>query len=119
MSEIDRFRMWWTKDDYMQFRQVLLDYKRDNAHKVRLLYNAQHCNYIVYILHTANSTHSDITLCSWCCKLHSITMCSRVYTSAAMQLAIQCKMRVRAALVSGFGFKFRTAALSSNSSLCA
>jgi hypothetical protein len=34
MSEIDRFRMWWTKDDYMQFRQVLLDYKRDNAHKV-------------------------------------------------------------------------------------
>jgi hypothetical protein len=46
-------------------------------------------------------------------------MCSRAYTSAAMQLATQCKMRVRAVLVSGFGFMLRTAALSSSFLLCA
>ncbi|CAM9375650.1 unnamed protein product [Scytosiphon promiscuus] len=33
-SDAERIRLWWGRDDYAAFRQVLIDWKRANAHRI-------------------------------------------------------------------------------------
>ncbi|CAM9420325.1 unnamed protein product, partial [Ectocarpus sp. 13 AM-2016] len=33
-SELERVKLWWGREDYSQFRQVLIDWKRANAHRI-------------------------------------------------------------------------------------
>lgn len=33
-SEAERIRLWWSREDYACFRQVLIDWKRANAHRI-------------------------------------------------------------------------------------
>lgn len=33
-NETERGKMWWCRDDYSRFRQVLIDWKRRNAHRI-------------------------------------------------------------------------------------
>lgn len=33
-SDSERIRLWWGRDDYARFRQVLIDWKRANAHRI-------------------------------------------------------------------------------------
>ena len=33
-SDAERIRLWWAREDYARFRQVLIDWKRANAHRI-------------------------------------------------------------------------------------